>query len=320
MDSRIGIEGVLVGSYSDFSSITGCTVFIFPEGATASAIIMGGAPGTRSMDSLFLDRNPTKVYGILFTGGSAFGIDAAKGVVQFLKENNIGLRIDHLTVPVVPTAVIFDLFVGRPTAPTAENAYAACSKISLTVQNGSFGAGTGAVVGKLNTARFGTKGGQGYSEIEIYKGVRVGCFTVANAFGDIKKRGRIIAGARDPQSGKFIDTKNSLIKGIVREIPGIYIQNTTLSLIITDAKLNKAQAYRVAAMALSGMARVIDPVWTIYDGDIVIVASVGEKKVDISSVGAAAALTLENSILVAISHARGMGGIPSASEIGSLTQ
>lgn len=319
MESKIGFEGVLTGSYSDFSSITGCTVFIFPEGATAAAIVMGGAPGTRSMDSLFLDRNPTKIYGILFTGGSAFGIDAAEGVVQFLKENNIGLKIDHLIVPVVPTAVIFDLFVGRPEAPTAENAYSACSKVSITVHNGSFGAGTGAVVGKLNTARFGTKGGQGYSEVEIYKGVRVGCFTVANAFGDIRIGDRIIAGARNPQTGKFIDTRASLMKGVIREIPDIYTQNTTLSLVITEAYLNKAQAYRVAAMALSGMARVIDPVWTIYDGDIVIVASVGDKKVDISAVGAAAALALEKSIITAIRQARGLGGIPSASEIGSLS-
>ncbi len=318
MESKINIEGVFSGSYSDFSSVTGCTVFIFPEGATASAVFIGGATGTRSMDSLFLDKNPTKIYGILFTGGSAFGIDAAEGVVQFLKENNIGLKIDHLIVPVVPTAVIFDLFVGRPVAPSAENAYHACSKLSLTIQNGSFGAGTGAVVGKLNTARFGTKGGQGYSEVEIYKGVRIGCFSVVNSFGDIKKNGRIIAGARDPRTGKLISTGRSMTKGVIREIPGIYVQNTTLSLIITDAKLNKNEAHRVATMAISGMARVIDPVWTIYDGDLAIVASVGEKRVDINSVGIGAATALEESILLAVEKARGLGGIPSAKELGIL--
>lgn len=318
IESKIEIEDVYVGYYSDFNKITGCTVLVFPEGAICAAAFMGGATGTRNFDSLYLDRNITRIYGILITGGSAFGLQAAEGVVQFFKENGIGLKIEHLVIPVVPTAVIFDLFIGTPEPPRPEDAYNACSRMGIIVSNGSFGAGTGAVVGKLFTARYGTKGGQGYSEIEVYKGVRVGCLSVVNAFGDIVKNGKIVAGARSAVTGEFVDTSATMMEGVLRNIPDITGQNTTVSVVITDAYLNKTQAYRIALMAASGMAKVISPVWTVYDGDIVVVASVGDKKIDITALGIAASKVVEDSILKAVKYARSLGEIPSAAQLGTI--
>ena len=312
---RVGFDNVLVASYTDLQNITGLTAFLFPQGATGAAVILGGGTGTRGFDSLHPERTPTPIFAFTVTGGSAMGLDSNRGVMEYLRERGWGLRIDSVKVPTVASAVIFDLFVGNAVAPSVDGVYEACKNASSVVQDGSYGAGTGAVVGKLLTVSFGTKGGQAYLEREVF-GMKVGCFAVVNAFGDVKRGGVILAGARDPKGRGFADTARLLEKGVTREIPGITGQSTTICLVITDAALSKQQAYRVAIMAASGMARVIDPVWTVFDGDIVAVLSVGSKRVDVNVLGSFASRLLENTICKAVESAEGRGGIPSAKELG----
>ncbi len=309
---KITLEGVLAACHTDRRNITGATMLIFPEGATASALVMGGGPGTRGFDALHPARTPTPVFGIMVAGGSAMGLDAAAGLTAYLREEGIGLAIDHLRVPTVASCVIFDLFVGEPVPPRSEEVYAACKGASRELPSGSHGAGCGAVVGKLFTVKHGTKGGQAYAEDEV-DGVKVGVLCVVNAFGDVVSSGRVVAGARDPGGKGWAITSDRILKGTTREIPGI--TSTTICIVLTDAALTKPQCYRVAHVAASGMARVIDPVWTIYDGDVVVVASVGKKKADITRIGVLASRLIERACVEAVVEAEELGGIPNCKSI-----
>jgi len=308
---ELGIEGVYVGHYTDLENATGCTVVLVPQGAVAGMDIRGGAPGTRSCDSLMGFRSAGKVHAALFTGGSTFGLGSADGVLRFLLEKGWGIKIDHLTIPLVPTAVIFDLFMGSSRVwPGPSEAYEACVNARSVTDLGTVGAGTGAVVGKLLGTPHGTKGGIGWSLV-AGDGFKLGCLTVVNAFGDVVDpvTGRIMAGARDPETGSFVDTARSMKKGIIREIPD-FSTNTTLALIITNAHLSRSGCIRVSQMAQTGMARVIKPLHTDFDGDLVITLSLGENVADTNLIGLMAAEALEISILSAVRGATSLHGIP----------
>lgn len=305
---NVGIENVLIAQYTDLENVTGATILIFPESAKGVALTVGGAPSTRNFDSLMLNTNSHPIYAFLITGGSSFGLSSTDGVVEYLRETGRGIRIDNLTIPIVPTCVIFDLFIGNPIWPSSEEVYRACKEAGKVIEIGSVGAGTGAIVGKLFGAKRGTKGGLGYVEKEIGE-VRVGVLSVVNAFGDIKEKGEIIAGTLD-ENKKLIGTSKMMERGIVREIRDLGIKNTTIVVVLTEVELTKREAYRVGQMALAGMAEVIDPVWTPYDGDIVVVLSTGNKESNPVILGTVARSLVTESILIAVKEAVSLGGIP----------
>ena len=307
---EIPLENLLIGTYSNRDKCTGCTVALFPQGATGGIDIRGGAPGTRACDSLLPNRSGGRLHGVLFTGGSTFGLGATNGVLEFLVEQGWGSRIDHLVIPIVPTAVVFDLFIGESHAyPSATDAYQACLNASKEVALGNHGAGTGAVVGKLQGTRMGTKGGQGWAVSETGE-LKVCALSIVNAFGDVVVRnGEILAGARDPHEGRFLNTSRAMKEGTVRRVPD-FQTNTTLVLVVTNARLAKSQCLRVSSMAHTGMARAIRPVHTEFDGDIVITASVGDLTADTNLVGLLAAEATEESIRSGVLAAESLGGIP----------
>lgn len=313
---ELGIEGVYVGHYTDLENATGCTVVLIPQGAVAGMDIRGGAPGTRACDSLMGFRSAGKIHAVLFTGGSTFGLGATDGVLRFLMEKGWGIKIDQLTIPLVPTAVIFDLFIGSSGVwPGPTEAYKACLNARAVTELGTVGAGTGAVIGKLLGTPHGTKGGIGWCMVAA-AGVKVGCLTVVNAFGDVVDpcTGGILAGARDPERGNFLNTAQAMKEGIIREIPD-FSTNTTLALIVTNARFSRNGCIRVSQMAQTGMARVIKPLHTDFDGDLMITLSLGEKAADTNLIGIMAAEALEKSILTAVREATPLHGIPCSSEI-----
>ncbi len=313
---ELGIRGVLIGHYTDPLHATGCTVVLIPEGAVAGMDVRGGAPGTRACDSLVGFRSSGRIHAVLFTGGSTFGLGTTDGVLRFLLEKGWGLKIDNLIVPLVPTAVIFDLFIGSHNVwPGSCEGYEACVNARSETPLGTVGAGTGAVVGKLLGTRWGTKGGIGWSLVTTF-GIKVGCLAVVNAFGDVvdPRTGKILAGTRDPKGKRFMNTSEAMKRGVIREIPDFSI-STTLALILTDARLTRSAAIRVSQMAQIGMARVIRPVNTGFDGDLIITASLGEVEADANLVGVMAAEALERAIIVAVEEATPLGGIPAGRQV-----
>ena len=311
---RIGFEDVKVACLTDRENVTGATALLFERGAVGTAFVLGGSPGTRGMDALFIPGGSAPIYGFVISGGSTQGLDVAMGVARFLKEENIGVEIDSIKLPTVASCVIFDLFIGRPVPPRPDDLYKACLNASKEIPLGSYGAGTGAVVGKIFTARYGMKGGQGYAEMHI-NGIRVGCLAVVNAFGDVSQNEKILAGARDPKTGKLADTQKCILSGVVRKVAHL-TDSTTICVVITDATLDKIKAHRVAVMAASYMPQIIRPAWTVYDGDMVVVLSIGNKKADITFIGTLAGMALKEACLKAVLFAESLENIPSCREIG----
>jgi L-aminopeptidase/D-esterase-like protein len=315
MGSITDIESIKVGHASNKEAATGCTVILFDKPALGAVDMRGGGTSTRQIDPLLSHNTFGKIHGVLFTGGSAFGLDASSGVINYLEQNKTGLHVGGGThVPSVPTAVIFDLGIGDGTVrPDKEMGYRACLCATHdNTEEGSVGAGTGATIGKLLGISHATKGGIGQGSFRFENGVTVGVLTVVNAFGDIvsPKTGEVIAGLRDsPQGSGFPGTVNLMRRGVMREFEEPV--NTTLALVATDAKLSRAELERVSIMAQSGLSRVISPVHTGADGDLVIAVSTGELKADANAVGSVAAELLADSIVRASQESKGLGGIPS---------
>ncbi len=318
MGSITDIEGIKVGHASDTEAVTGCTVILFDKPALGAVDMRGGGTSTRQIDPLLSHNTFGKIHGVLFTGGSAFGLDASSGVMKYLEENNTGLHVGGGTyVPSVPTAVIFDLGIGDGTVrPNSEMGYRACVNAkSDNTEQGSVGAGTGASIGKLLGISHATKGGIGQSSFKFENGVTVGVLTVVNAFGDIvsRKTGEVIAGLRDtPDGNTFPGTVNLMRKGVVREFEEPW--NTTLALVATDAELSNGELERVSIMAQSGLSKVISPVNTGADGDLVVAVSTGGLKGDANAVGSVAAELLAESIVRASQESKSLGGVPSPAD------
>ena len=316
MSSITDIESIKVGHASDIEAVTGCTVILFDKPALGAVDMRGGGTSTRQIDPLLSHNTFGKIHGVLFTGGSAFGLDASSGVMRYLKENKSGLHVGNgIYVPSVPTAVIFDLGIGDGNVrPDGEMGYRAClSAKGDNTEQGSVGAGTGATIGKLLGISHATKGGIGQSSFSFENGVTVGVLTVVNAFGDIvsPETGEIIAGLRDsPDGSRYPGTVNLMRKGVVREFEDPL--NTTLALVATNAELSKGELARVAIIAQSALGRVISPVNTGADGDLVIAVSTGGLKADANAVGSVAAELLVESIVKASQESESLGGIPSA--------
>ncbi len=314
------VPGVLVGHAQDLEALTGCTVVLTPEGATGGVDVRGGAPGTRETDLLDPTAMVSVVHAITLCGGSAFGLAAATGVVEWLRQRAIGFDTGVAKVPIVPAAVIFDLQIGRADRwADAGMGYAACEAAGATVAEGCVGAGIGATVGKLLGPAGAVKSGIGTWSETLADGTLIGALVVCNAWGDIYRQtdGQIIAGTRDPQSGRLIDSMDLLRQPAYQAAASATAaQNTTLAVIATDARLSKAQATKLAQMAQDGLARAIRPVHTPFDGDTVFALATGRRAgPPLAILGAIAADVLAHAIERSVLEATSMGGLPAARDL-----
>ena len=313
------IDGVLVGNASDFEALTGVTVILVPSGMTGGIAINGFATSTRQIDALNPSHIVPKVHAICIAGGSAFGLDAASGVMGYLEEMGSGFDVGVARIPIVPTAAIFDLRVGSAMRrPDRDMGYLACEHATTEgIAEGSVGAGTGATVGKFYGIDQAMKGGIGVEANKGKGGLIVGALAVVNAFGDVRdpSTGKILAGARiASDSMAFADTLKLMRRGVSR--PSSAFQNTTIGVIVTNAKLDKQGASIVAKMASLGMLKTVSPGHTIYDGDIVFSLSSCQIEADYQTVGFMAEEVLAQAVIRGITKAEGLKGIPSFLSLG----
>ena len=307
------IPGIRVGHGTDERGCTGCTVVLCPDGTVGGVDIRGSAAGTRELDALSPMHLVPHVHAVLLAGGSAFGLDAAGGVMRYLEEQGIGFDVQVTRVPIVPAAILFDLRLGDAFArPDAAMAYAACRQAtSGPFPEGSVGAGTGATVGKLFGISQATKSGLGSAVMNLPGGLKVGALAVVNAFGDVRDppTGVLMAGAREaPDSHALADTTAAMRGGVLPR--GYKPENTTLALVATNARLTKIEATKIAQMAQHGLVRAISPVHTTLDGDLVISLATGEVEAETNAVGVAAADAVAEAILRAVKKATSLGGLP----------
>jgi L-aminopeptidase/D-esterase-like protein len=312
MKGLTDIPGVRVGHISDFEAITGCTAILVEGGAVAGVDIRGSATGSQELDALSPLHITPHIHGICLAGGSAFGLEAASGVRNYLEEHGTGFAFGGARVPIVPAAILFDLGIGKPAVrPTREMGYAAAKAATTdAVVEGSVGAGTGATVGKLRGLAQSMKGGIGSFTVKLGSNVLVSALVATNAYGDVidPKTARVVAGARkSKESRDFIDTTEAIRSGARLSQSAA---NTTLGVVATNARLTKAQATRLAALAQHGMVRTISPVHTLGDGDLVFAMSVGSETADFVSLGVAAADALGEAILRSVRQAKSLGGVP----------
>lgn len=315
MKGLTAVPGLRVGHASDYDALTGCTAILCEEGAVAGADIRGSATGTEEFSVLEPGHVAGRVHAVVLAGGSAFGVEAASGVRRYLERKGIGFETRAAKVPIVPCAILYDLAIGkadvRPTREMGEAAAAAAT--GEPVREGAVGAGTGATVGKLFGMERAMKSGIGSSAVALegaYDGVVVAALAVVNAFGDIidPKTGRIVAGARrSPESREFTDSAAEIKRGAR---PGFSRENTTLAVVATNARLDRIEARKLAQQAQVGMARTVNPVNSMVDGDLVIAVSLGERRADLNALGIAAAEAVSEAILRAVRLAPTLGGIP----------
>ena len=263
------VAGIEVGHFTDTRRPTGCTVVMAREGAVAGVDVRGAAPGTRETDLLHPSNLVDKVHAIMLAGGSAWGLEAATGAVRWLEERGVGLDVAVGRLPIVPAAVLFDLLVGdMRIRPDAAAGYAACAAASSAdPAEGNVGAGAGAVVGKVFGIQHAMKGGVGTASVTV-DGVTVGALIACNALGDVidPDTAQVMAGARTDDGRALRDTRRALLRGQPPQ-PLLAGTNTTIGVVATDAILTKAQAHRLAISAHDGLARSINPVHTMSDGD-----------------------------------------------------
>ncbi len=310
-DDITDIPNIRVGHDTNLEAGTGCTVIICDTPAVGGIDVRGGAPATRETDLLRPLNMVEGVHAILLTGGSAFGLDAASGVMRYLAERNIGFDVGVAKVPIVPAAAIFDLGFGSASVrPDADAGYRACEQAtSDPVAQGNIGAGTGATVGKLLGPGFMMKGGLGSASMRMDDGTLVGAIVVVNALGDVI----------DPQTQQVIAGTRNPLGGFIASNP---FGNTTIAVVATSASLSKDSANKVAQMAHNGLAQAIRPAHTMFDGDTVFALALGTASqvgttqataaLQVSIIGAAAATTLARAIIKAVRNATELHGVPAA--------
>ena len=297
--------------------MTGCTVVLCEAGVVPGVDVRGGAPGTIETDLMRPGNMVNVVHAILLSGGSAFGLAAQTGVVRWLEERGVGLEFANQRIPIVPGAILFDLNIGDPTArPDAGAGYAAASAAKDgPVEQGSVGAGTGAVVAKILRTG-GVKGGVGTASEALSGGIVIGSLVVVNAVGEVfdGSTGKVVAGPRG-KDGSFLDTIEGLRALGSEAVPG---ENTTLGVIATNARLNKEQTNRLATMAQNGLARSIRPVHTLADGDTIFALATGEVAVEgrqLLALEAFSAFVIERAVHKAIAAATSLGGVPAVRDL-----
>src|SRR6266705_1153509 len=313
-DDITDIPGIRVGHYTNLEAATGCTVILCDTPAIGGVDVRGGAPATRETDLLHSLNLVEEVNAVVLTGGSAYGLDSASGVMRYLEEHGLGYDTGVARVPIVPAAAIFDLGFGSASIrPDAAAGYQACEQAtSEAVMQGNAGAGTGATVGKLAGPSFMMKGGLGSASTLLSDGTLVGALVVVNAIGDVidPQTQQIIAGARHPTGQEFLASNP--------------FGNTTIAVVATTASLSKEQVNKVAQMAHDGIAQAIRPAHTMFDGDVIFALALGPKSQiitnstitasQVSMIGAAAAIALARAIVKAVRHAAELLGVPAASQ------
>jgi L-aminopeptidase/D-esterase-like protein len=306
------IPGLRIGHAHSPTAATGCTVFLTMNGAVAGVAVRGGAPGTRETDLLRPENHVDRVHAILLTGGSALGLAAADGVVRWLREHGYGWPTSAGPVPIVPAAVLFDLQGMEPVWPDAALGYAACEAARATWPGeGRVGAGSGATAGKILGFEHASPGGIGGASLQLPNGVTVGACVVVNAVGHVidPADGQILAGPHLPD-GTFGDTVEIMLGGATtaqRDLPAQDVTNTTIGVIWTDARLDKAGCGRLASVAHDGLARTIRPVHTPYDGDTLFALSLPADDAppgDLALLGVAATEVVAAAVVRAVTVAR----------------
>lgn len=317
------VEGICVGHAQDLDALTGCTVVLCPEGAVGGVDQRGGAPGTRETDLLRPLHLVEQVHAVVLAGGSAFGLDAAAGVMRYLEERDVGFETGVARVPIAPAAILFDLAIGDARVrPDAAMGYQACLQASDSrPAEGNIGAGTGATVGKVLGMGQAMKAGIGTASMEIGAGVVVGAIVAVNAFGDVihPTTGQIVAGVRSPDLGPqrigapryFADTLLVMKTLVGQPTMGFATrEHTVIGVVATNARLTKEEVNKVAQMAQAGLARTIRPVHTMFDGDTLFALATCKRHADANIVGAFAAEITAQAILQAVRTARPVAGLP----------
>ena len=315
------VAGLEAGHYTDLVNATGCTMVLCRDGAVGGVDVRGGSPGTRETDLLRPGHRVDRVHAVLLSGGSAFGLDAASGVVRFLEERNIGFKAGPAVVPIVSGAILFDLgLVNSKVRPGPDQGYAACvAATGEPVPQGTHGAGTGATVAKGRGLERSIKSGIGSASLALPGGATVAALVAVNAYGGIfdHRSGRLLAGPRlEPGPGMEDPVEVLLGAGAVEE--NQELANTTIGVVATDAVLTREDANFLAGVSHDGLALTIRPCHTIRDGDTMFALATGrfQQPVDLTVLGAAAVQVTAAAILNAVGSATGLGGVPSLYELG----
>jgi L-aminopeptidase/D-esterase-like protein len=312
------VDGIRVGHFTETRRPTGCTVVLCEHGAVTGVDVRGSSPGTRETDLLDPTTTVDHAHAIVLAGGSSFGLDAASGVMRYLEERGIGFPTRAGNIPIVPAAILYDLTLGDASIrPNADSGYQACADArSGAIAEGSVGAGAGATVGKLGPGRP-MKGGIGTSSIRLRNGVVVGALVAVNCVGNVidPKSGRFIAGSRTQDMKGFIDIVDWLRSGNI--VAPQHGTNTTIGVVATNAKFQKAQMKKIAEMAHDGMARAINPTHTPYDGDTLfaMATSTNTAAVDVATIGALAAEAVAEAILRGVMRAASLPNHPAYRDI-----
>ena len=314
------VQGIEVGHYTDRASATGCTVVMCRDGATAGVDVRGGAPGTRETDLLQPGNRVQQIHSVLLSGGSAFGLDAAAGVMRYLEEIGVGFKLGRSTIPIVPAAILYDLNLGSGTVrPGPQEGYQACLACSGgEVVEGSVGAGTGATVAKVLGTKRAIKGGIGTASMQLPDGTFVAAIVAANAYGGVVDHhtGQIVAGPRQEDGPGLHDSVALLTQapGAVQDPP---FTNTTIGVVATDAALSKDQCHYLARVCHDGLALTVRPCHTLHDGDTMFALATGKSATppDLIKLGTATVEVVAQSVLRAVRLAEGLGGVPSIREL-----
>lgn len=313
-DCLTDVAGLAVGHHTLADAPTGCTVVLCPDGAVAGVDVRGAAPGTRETDVLAPANTVDRVHALLLSGGSAFGLDAAGGVMRWLEDRGHGFEVGPARVPVVPAAVIFDLWHRPARRPDAAAGHAACEAAAATpCAQGSVGAGAGATVGKLFGIERAMKGGLGCASLRV-GGITVAALVVVNALGDVvDAAGRPIAGARTADGAALLGTVASLLGGVPDALPPAG-SATTIGVVATDAALGKPEATRLATVGHDGLAQRIRPVHTLFDGDTLFALATGRagRPPSMAVLHAMAAEAVARAVEAAVRHATPLPGFPAA--------
>jgi len=317
---QLTLGGFTIGHGSDTTGMTGVTVVLCPEGAVAAAELRGSATGTRQFDSLIGSHHlATRAHAVVLAGGSGFGLAAADAVVEALARDGHGFDAGLARVPLVPTAILFDLGFGdplaRPGRALVERALREAAAGEIPV--GSVGAGTGATVGKACGRECGMKGGVGFASLAVAGGPTVAALVAVNAFGDVRdpESGAIVAGCRAaPGSRQLVDAER-VLAALPPGAPNPWEGNTTLAVVMTDAALSKRAALKVCQMAFGGLYRALAPALTLYDGDLVVTLAAGERPAHVHQIGVLAERAVAAAILTGVREADGFGLLPALRDL-----
>lgn len=311
------IDGIKVGHAQNIEAATGCTVVICEDGAKAGVDVRGGSPGTRETDLLDSENMVDEIHAVMLAGGSAFGLDAASGAMQYLEEKGIGFDVQVTHVPIVCSAVLFDLTIGdHKIRPDAKMGYEACKNANnLECPNGNIGAGTGATLGKLLGNKTAMKGGLGSYAVQIGD-LKVGAIVAVNCLGDVidPNIGEIVAGLLNEDKDKLIGTENVLAQQY-SEKKNLFSGNTTIGVIVSNGIFSKPEANKLSSMAHNGYGRSIRPAHSIFDGDTIFTMATGKVEADINVVGFLSAMVMERAVINAVKNTESLHGFKSCKEL-----